>query len=47
MNHYTAAVNPFYFWSMADAVIVFAVVALANGFLYPIFFPVARARAAD
>jgi len=38
MNHYTAAVKPFYFWSMVDAMIVFSLVALANGLLYPIFF---------
>ena len=42
MNHYTADVKPFYFWSMVDAVIVFTVVALANGFLYPLFFRDAR-----
>jgi hypothetical protein len=44
MNHYTAAVKPFYIWSMVDAVIVFSVVALANGWLYPIFFRSARDR---
>jgi hypothetical protein len=39
MNHYTADVKPFYFWSMVDAVIVFTIVALANALLYPRFFP--------
>ncbi len=39
MNHYTDAVKPFYLWSMVDAVIVFTLVALANAFLYPRFFP--------
>jgi hypothetical protein len=37
MNHYS---HPkwFYVWNMLDAVIVFAIVALANGILYPWFF---------
>lgn len=39
MNHYTAAIQPFYLWSMVDAVIVYGVVALANAVLYPRFFP--------
>lgn len=42
MNHYTAALKPFYIWSMVDAIIVFSVVALANAFLYPLFFRTAR-----
>lgn len=46
MNHYTAAVKPFYLWSMLDAVITFSVVALANAFLYPRFFPGGERRAA-
>lgn len=44
MNHYTAAVKPFYAWSMVDAVIVFAVVGTANAFLYPRFFPDEESR---
>lgn len=39
MNHYTAAVRPFYLWSMVDAVIIFTVVAVANAVLYRRFFP--------
>ena len=38
MNHYTAGIQPFYLWSMVDALIVFPVVALANAVLYPRFF---------
>ena len=38
MNHYTDAIKPFYAWSIVDAFIVFPVVALANGLLYPRFF---------
>ncbi|MDX1395991.1 MAG: hypothetical protein R3195_16535 [Gemmatimonadota bacterium] len=38
MNHYTAAVKPFYLWSMVDALIVFPLVGLANAVLYPLFF---------
>lgn len=38
MNHYTPPIRPFYAWSMADAAIVFTVVGLANGLLYPLFF---------
>ena len=38
MNHYTAGIKPFYFWSMIDAWIVFPIVGLANGWLYPRFF---------
>ncbi len=37
MNHY---VHPkvFYFWNCVDALIVFPVVAVANGLLYPLLF---------
>lgn len=38
MNHFTSTVKPFFAWSMLDALIVFSIVALANGFLYPLFF---------
>lgn len=37
MNHYQDPVKPFYLWSMVDAAIVFTVVAVANGLLYPLF----------
>lgn len=40
MNHYTDAVKPFYLYSMLDGLIVFGVVGVANGLLYPRFFPV-------
>ena len=39
MNHYSAGVKPFYFWSMIDALIVFPIVGLANAWIYPRFFP--------
>ena len=39
MNHYSDAVKPFYLWSMVDALILFPLVGLANGILYPWFFP--------
>ena len=39
MNHYTAPFRPFYAWSMVDALIVFTLVGIANGLLYPLFFP--------
>jgi hypothetical protein len=35
MNHYTDPIKPFYAWSMVDALIVFTVVGVANGLLYP------------
>jgi hypothetical protein len=35
MNHYTDPIRPFYAWSMVDALIVFTVVGVANGLLYP------------
>lgn len=38
MNHYAAAVKPFYFWSMVDALILFPLVGLANAVIYPWFF---------
>ena len=38
MNHYTDAVKPFYLYSMIDALIVFPIVALANGLIYPRLF---------
>ena len=38
MNHYSDAFKPFYLWSMVDALILFPLVGLANGILYPLFF---------
>lgn len=38
MNHYVAAVKPFYVWSMVDALILFPLVGLANAVVYPWFF---------
>jgi len=35
MNHYTADIKTFYLYSMLDAVILFPLVGLANGLLYP------------
>ena len=35
MNHYTAEIKTFYLYSMLDAVILFPLVGLANGLLYP------------
>lgn len=37
MNHYSHPKN-FYFYNIADGLIAFAVVALANAFLYPMVF---------
>lgn len=44
MNHYQDPVKPFYLWSMVDAAIVFTVVAVANGLLYPLFLEGAPER---
>ena len=38
MNHYTSVVKKFYLFSMLDALIVFSIVALANGLIYPRLF---------
>lgn len=38
MNHFVAAVKPFYGYSMLDAIILFLIVAVANGLLYPRLF---------
>ncbi|MFQ5633107.1 MAG: hypothetical protein ACE5I1_30435 [bacterium] len=38
MNHYIDAIKTFYIFSMIDAIIVFSVVALANGLIYPKLF---------
>ena len=35
MNHYSHP-KAFYFWNILDAVIVFTIVAIANGLLYPL-----------
>ena len=46
MNHYTAAVKPFYLYSMVDLTLAFGTAALANAWLYPRFFP-APSKAAE
>lgn len=38
MNHYTAEIKPFYLYSMLDAVILFPLVGIANGLLFPRIF---------
>lgn len=38
MNHFVDSIKPFYLCSMLDAVILFPIVALANGLLYPKLF---------
>lgn len=38
MNHFVDAVKPFWFWSIIDALIIFPLLALANGLLYPRLF---------
>ncbi|WP_421774003.1 hypothetical protein [Gracilimonas sp.] len=38
MNHYTSDVKVFYLYSMLDAVILFPLVGLANGLLFPRIF---------
>ena len=38
MNHYSDQIKPFYLWSMVDALILFPLIGLANGILYPRFF---------
>lgn len=38
MNHYTADIKTFYLYSMLDAVILFPLVGVANGILYPRIF---------
>lgn len=43
MNHYTDPVKPFYLYSMLDGLIVFTIVGVANGLLYPLFFEVSLA----
>ena len=35
MNHYADPIKKFYLFSMLDAIILFTVVALANGLIYP------------
>jgi hypothetical protein len=37
MNHYSHP-KDFYFWSIVDAAVVFPVVALANGLVFPRLF---------
>lgn len=38
MNHYTADIKTFYLYSMLDAVILFPLVGVANGLLFPKLF---------
>ncbi len=38
MNHYVAAMQPFYLYSMLDAVLLFPLVGLVNGLIYPRLF---------
>ena len=40
MNHFVDPVKPFYLYSMLDAMILFPIVAFANGLLYPRLFKV-------
>jgi phosphatidylglycerophosphate synthase len=42
MNHYTTEFRAFYVWSMVDAMILFPIVGLANGLIYPLFFRTGR-----
>lgn len=37
MNHYSHPMD-FYLWNIADALLVYLLLALANGFFYPLFF---------
>lgn len=43
MNHFRDHIKPFFFWSMVDAVLVFSLMGVAAGLLYPLFVP-ARLR---
>lgn len=36
MNHYVGQMRSFYAWSMVDALILFTLIGLANGILYPL-----------
>ena len=38
MNHYSTDIRTFYQYSMVDALILFSLLATANGFLYPLLF---------
>lgn len=38
MNHFNDAVKPFYLYGMLDALILFPIVAVANGLIYPRLF---------
>lgn len=38
MNHYTADIKTFYLYSMLDAIILFPLVGVANGLLFPWIF---------
>jgi hypothetical protein len=40
--NYSAEVKPFHLWSMVDALILFPLLGIANGLLYPWFFPKER-----
>lgn len=43
MNHYTGPMRAFYAWSMVDALLVFSLLGLVYGVVYPWLFP-ERAR---
>ena len=43
MNHYSHP-KTFYIFNILDAVIVFPIVAVANGLLHPLFFPEAAGK---
>ena len=43
MNHFRDHIKPFFLWSMVDAVLVFSMMGIANGLLYPLLVP-ARLR---
>lgn len=38
MNHFIAESRTFFLWSIVDAAILFPLLAIANGLLYPFFF---------
>jgi len=44
MNHFVAAIRLFYLQSMLDALVLFPIVAAANGLLYPLVFTTTSAR---
>lgn len=38
MNHFREAVRAFYIYSMLDAIILFSIVGIANGLIFPLLF---------